>query len=148
MPDGTLVNFAMGMKIQQQGTAIVISYPNGTKDTYNYPTAALASSAMTGIADFLTAQLATLTLRSITPATAAGGGTVNAVLIGTGFQYDLAGGVFSGGVKVGGNSATITYVNSNTLLLSFTAPGAGTYDVVYTPSAGKTATLTNGWVST
>jgi hypothetical protein len=148
MPDGTLVNFAMAAKIQQQSKSIVLSFPNGIQDSYEYQTATLAAAALTGIADLLTAQSGILSLKSITPATAAAGATVNAVLLGTGFQYDLTAGVFGGQVTVGGNACTETYVNSNTILLSFTAPAAGTYDVVYTPSAGAAVTLTSAWIST
>lgn len=148
MPDGTLVNFAMTSKIQQVNSSIVVTYPNGVKDTFNYPNATAAQNALTGIADFLTSQAGILTLKSITPSTAAGGSPVNAVLLGTGFQYDFSGGSFLGTVTVGGAGTSIVFVNSNTLLLSFTAPAIGTYDVVYTPTAGGAVTLTGAWVST
>lgn len=147
-PDGSLINFATAQQIQQVSNSIVFTFPNGTQQKILYSTASLAAAALVGIADFLTAQLTVLTLKSITPATAAGGATVNAVLLGTGFQFDLSAGVFGGQVTVGGNACTETFVNSNTLLLSFTAPAAGTYDVVYTPTAGSAITLTGAWIST
>lgn len=148
MPDGSIVNFAMTSKIYQSGSNVVVNYPNGAQDTFRYPDATTANNALTGIATFLTAQIAVLSLSSITPATATNGSTVNAVLLGSGFNYDLSAGVFHGTVAVGGNAATIVYVNSNTLLLQFTAPAPGTYNVVYTPSAGAVQTLTGAWVST
>lgn len=148
MPDGSIVNFAMTAKLTQIDNTIVATYPNGIKDVFTYASATAAAAAFTGIADAMLAQLAVLSLRSITPATAGGATTVNAVLIGTGFQYDLSGAVFNGTVHVGGSAATIVYVNSNTLLLQFTAPAAGTYDVTYTPVVGSSVKLVNGWVST
>jgi hypothetical protein len=148
MPDGSIVNFNVAQQIKQDGSNLVLFLPTGNQMTLPFGTATLAGAAFTGIKDFLLAQFALLTLRSITPATAAGASTVNAVLLGTAFQYDILTGVFLGAVTVGGNVAVVTYVNSNTVLINFTAPAAGTYDVVYTPNVGAAVTLTNAWVST
>lgn len=149
MPDASIVNFAMTSKVSQSGVFVVVDYPNNKQDQFRFASATLASQFITGIADFLTSQSGILTLKSITPATAVAAAAVNAVLLGTGFQYDLSGGVFGGTVTVGGSATVITFVNSNTLLLSFNAPNpAGTYDVVYTTATGATVTLTGVWVST
>lgn len=148
LPDGSLLNMSFAQQIRQDNSNIVLVLPNGNNIIIPYQSATLASAALTGITDFLTAQFSLLTVRSITPATAANGSTVNAVLIGTGFQYDILTGVFTGSVKIGTNAATVTYVNSNTLLLNFTAPAPpGTYNVVYTPTVGGAVTLVNGWTS-
>src|SRR5882672_9267143 len=147
MPDGSLVNLNVAQQISQDGASLVLRLPTGNEIRLPYSTAAIAGATLTGIRDFLTAQFASLTLRSITPATAAAASTVNAVLIGTGFQYDILTGVFLGAVTVGGNACTETYVNSNTVLINFTAPAGGTYNVVYTPNVGAAVTLINAWVS-
>ncbi len=148
MPDGSLVNLNMAQQVSQDGKNIVLRLPTGNEVRLPYSTAAIAGGTLTGIRDFLTAQFALLTLRSITPATAANGSTVNAVLLGTGFQYDILTGVFLATITVGGNATVATYVNSNTILLQFTAPGpAGSYDVVYTPNVGAAVKITNGWTS-
>lgn len=147
MPDGTIINFAMTSKMQQDGKNLKVFYPNGIFDTFAFASATAAANFLTGVADFLTAQSGILTLKSITPNAAAAGSTVNAVLLGSGFQYDLSLGVFGGTVTVGGAAATVTFVNSNTLLLQFVAPVAGTYDVVYGTTLGSTVTLTGVWTS-
>jgi hypothetical protein len=148
MPDGSLVNVNVAQQIKQQGSNLLMLLPTGNQVTLPFGSSAFAAGALIGTRDFLTGAFALLTIRSITPATAGGGSTVNAVLIGTGFQYDMLTGTFLGQVTVGGNPCTETFVNSNTVLINFTAPAAGTYDVVYTPNVGAAVTLTNGWVST
>lgn len=149
MPDGSLVNLNMAQRISQDSANVILELPTGNIVRMPYGSAALAAAALSGFTDFLTAQFGLLTLRSITPATAAALSTVNAVLLGTGFQYDIMTGTFLGTITVGGNATTATYVNSNTILLQFTAPNpAGSYDVVYKPNVGSSVTLTNGWTST
>lgn len=148
MPDGSIVNFAMTSKVRQEGKRLLVQYPNyPNTDSFDFKTETIAANMLTGIADFLTTQSGILTLKSITPATGAASTTINAVLLGTGFQYDLSGGVFNGGVTVDVAGATVTFVNSNTLLLQFTAPVAGAYDVTYTPAVGSPVVLTGAWTS-
>jgi hypothetical protein len=147
-PDGTLVNFAMAQSIAQEDKSVVLTMPGGLKTQIQYASATLAAAALKGISDFLTAQFSTLTMKSITPSTGANGATINAVLLGSGFQYDALTGSFTGAIAIGGNAATVTFVNSNVLLLQFTAPAVGAADIVYTPTIGAAVTLTAGWTST
>lgn len=149
MPDGSIINFAHTRKAQQSNNNLLITYADGTQDTVAYSTTANAAAALAQIATFLVAQYGLLTLTSITPATATNGSTVNAVLLGTAFNLDFPAGSFLGTIKIGaGTTASVVFVNSNTVLLQFTAPAPGTYDVTYQPGTGAVVTLTGAWVST
>lgn len=148
--DGSLVNLSMAQQIRQDGAKVILDLPNGNQVFLPFATSAIASAFLTGLTTFATSQFALLTLRSITPATGVNGTTISAVLVGTGFQYDLSGATYlgTGSIKIGGNTSTNVFVNSNTILLSFTAPAPGTYDVVYTPNVGAAVTLVGAWIST
>lgn len=155
-PDGRLLNFQGAKNVVQVGSTLIITQADGSTDSINY---ADPSSAATGLTNMLASlQLgdtgsgtqALISVSSVTPSTVAHGSVQNVVLVGSGFALDISTALFHGEVVIGTDTLTglggnITYVNNNTLLLTWTPAAAGTFDVVYT-RAGSTIpyTITNG----
>ena len=144
-----IINFDLCLEVRQNGKQLIFVYPN--KDVIRtYESAADATTQFNVVKGLIdVADISSISMLAPTITTSAPAATIahaNAVttvaILGTRFHPTAV-------LKV--NSIDMLAVYDKSTRLYFTYPGtiaAGTYDIVYTDSLGRTVTLVNGIVLT
>jgi hypothetical protein len=147
LPDGRLINFDNILEIHQDGNFLKWMYRNQAVDVQDYGDFTTATAALSEIRTRMATGPLFLTL--IYPNNAAsGGGGAEAVLKGSGFAGDFVGLSFPT-INIGAQATAETFIDDNTVLLTFnTALAPAIVDVIYTTLGGKTIRLVNGYTFT